>query len=80
MDKWAVKYFGHATFVCVGCDGAGLATTFANRLQLTKCTLTITNEISSTSADSMSQKKDSTADGIVSMWLRTARTSRLSAT
>jgi len=41
MDEWAGgKYFGRASFVCVGCDGPGLASTFAKRLKLSKCTLT----------------------------------------
>lgn len=40
MDAWAVKYFGRASFICVGCDGPELATTFATRLRLSKCLLT----------------------------------------
>ena len=40
MDVWAEKYFGRATFICVGCDGPGLATAFAKQLQLKKCLLT----------------------------------------
>lgn len=41
MDEWAGgKYFGRASFVCVGCAGPGLASQFAKQLRLTKCTLT----------------------------------------
>ena len=40
MDEWANKYFGRASFICVGCDGPALAEAFASRLQLKKCTLT----------------------------------------
>jgi len=40
MDVWAEQYFGRATFICVGCDGPGLATAFAKQLQLKKCLLT----------------------------------------
>jgi len=41
MDAWAGgKYFGKASFVCVGCDGPQLASTFAKQLRLAKCTLT----------------------------------------
>ena len=40
MDAWASKYFGLASFICVSCDGPGLASTFAKRLQLSKCLLT----------------------------------------
>ena len=41
MDAWAGgKYFGKAAFVCVGCDGPQLASTFAKELRLSKCTLT----------------------------------------
>lgn len=44
MDVWAEKYFGRATFVCVGCDGPDLAVAFAKRLQLSKCLLTYVDE------------------------------------
>ena len=40
MDKWAERFFGRATFVCVGCDGSALAETFASNLRLTKTTIT----------------------------------------
>ena len=40
MDIWAEQYFGRASFVCVSCEGPGLAKTFAKRLQLSKCLLT----------------------------------------
>mmetsp|Transcript_23523 Transcript_23523/g.60128 ORF Transcript_23523/g.60128 Transcript_23523/m.60128 type:complete len:383 (-) Transcript_23523:373-1521(-) len=44
MDVWAKQYFGRATFICVGCDGPGLATAFANELRLTKCLLTYVDQ------------------------------------
>jgi len=44
MDIWAQQYFGQASFVCVSCDGPGLATAFAKRLQLSKCLLTYVDE------------------------------------
>lgn len=44
MDLWAKRYFGKATFVCVGCAGPDLAEEFARRLQLSKCVLTYVDE------------------------------------
>lgn len=42
MDEWASgkSYSGRVSFVCVSCAGAELASTFATRLKLSKCTLT----------------------------------------
>lgn len=37
MDQWAVEYGDQATFICVGCAGPALATTFGNELQLANC-------------------------------------------
>jgi len=44
MDVWAEKYFGRASFICVGCDGPQLAVAFAQRLQLSKCMLTYVDD------------------------------------
>lgn len=37
MDRWALKYRGQCSFVCVGCAGSSLAETFANDLKLRNC-------------------------------------------
>lgn len=43
MDAWAARYFGKALFVCVGCDGPQLASTFVSRLQLKSCSVVVGN-------------------------------------
>jgi len=37
MDRWAGRYGAQATFVCVSCAGPGLASTFGNDLELSRC-------------------------------------------
>jgi hypothetical protein len=44
MDVWAQQYFGLASFVCVGCAGPDLASTFAKQLRLSKCLTTYVDE------------------------------------
>jgi hypothetical protein len=44
MDVWAQQYFGQASFVCVGCAGPDLASTFAKQLRLSKCLTTYVDE------------------------------------
>ena len=41
---WAQQYSGRASFICVGCDGPGLATTFVKELKLSKCVTTYVDQ------------------------------------
>lgn len=43
--RWAGRYGARATFVCVSCAGPGLASTFGNELELSRCVNTFASEM-----------------------------------
>lgn len=41
MDRWALRYGGSVSFVCICCDGQSLAETFGKNMKLAHCFNTV---------------------------------------